>query len=87
MANQLLKNMKINAHKKSMKSCKNNSLLHRFVTPEHELDKISSADCALVFHGVKHGHSYRSSQSRAMYLVPTLQIESLMMCFKLDFSH
>lgn len=51
-----------NAHKKAMKSFETNNLLHQFVTPENELDKISAAECALVFHGVKHGHSYRSQQ-------------------------
>jgi hypothetical protein len=56
------KHMISNTHKKSMKSFEKNSLLHQFITPENELDKISATECALVFHGVKHGHSYRSQQ-------------------------
>ncbi len=51
-----------NAHKSSMKSFENKCLLAQFMTPENELDKISAAECVLVFHGVKHNHSYRSQQ-------------------------
>jgi hypothetical protein len=43
-----------------MKIVETNSLLNQFVTPEHELNKISAAECVLVYHGIKHGHSYRS---------------------------
>lgn len=43
-----------------MKSLNNNCSVTQFITPERELDKISAAECVLVFHGVKHGHSYRS---------------------------
>ena len=35
---------------------------NKFITPERELDKISGAECVLVFHGVKYGHSYRSQE-------------------------
>ena len=39
-----------------------NCSLIQFIAPEHELDKISAAECVLVFHGVKHGHSYMSQE-------------------------
>lgn len=56
----LEKHRNSNAHKKSMISFQNNGALAQFITPENELDKISATECVLVFHGVKHGHSYRS---------------------------
>jgi len=56
------KHMISNAHKSTMKSFENKCLLDQFMTPENELDKISAAECVLVFHGVKHNHSYRSQQ-------------------------
>ncbi|CAF3758816.1 unnamed protein product [Rotaria sp. Silwood1] len=43
-----------------MKLFENNCSLVQFITPEHELDKIAAVECVLVFHGVKHGHSYKS---------------------------
>ena len=48
------------AHKKSMKAFENNRSLSltNFLTPECELDKITAVACLLVFHGIKHGHSY-----------------------------
>ncbi|CAM2723326.1 unnamed protein product [Rotaria socialis] len=49
-------------HKKSMKAFENNCSLAQFVIPERELDKITAAECVFVFHGVKHGHSYRSQE-------------------------
>ncbi|CAF4853067.1 unnamed protein product [Rotaria sp. Silwood1] len=54
------KHMISNSHKKSMKLFENNCSLVQFITPEHELDKIAAVECVLVFHGVKHGHSYKS---------------------------
>ena len=56
----LEKHRNSNAHKKSMISFQNNPALASFITPESELDKISATECVLAFHGVKHGHSYRS---------------------------
>ncbi|CAF5159451.1 unnamed protein product, partial [Rotaria magnacalcarata] len=47
----------------------------QFITPERELDKISAAECVLVFHEVKHGHSYRS-QDCTVDLIRTI-FESL----------
>ncbi|CAM4829141.1 unnamed protein product [Rotaria magnacalcarata] len=49
--------------------------LTQFITPERELDKISAAECVLVFHEVKHGHSYRS-QDCTVDLIRTI-FESL----------
>ncbi|CAF1687906.1 unnamed protein product, partial [Adineta ricciae] len=60
------KHMISNGHKNSMKSFDENKFsLSQFITPENELDKISAAERVLVFHGVKHGHSYRSQQCTA----------------------
>lgn len=56
------KHMTSYTHKKSMKTFENNSALVQFITPERELDKIAATECVLVFHGVKHGHSYRSQE-------------------------
>ena len=46
------------ALKKSMESLNKNCSVPQFITLERELDKISAAECVLVFHGVKHGHNY-----------------------------
>ncbi|CAF3956640.1 unnamed protein product [Rotaria sp. Silwood1] len=59
------KHMTSYVHKKSMKTFENNCSLTQFITPERELDKIAAAECVLVFHGVKHGHSYRSQECTA----------------------
>jgi hypothetical protein len=66
-----------NAHKKSMKSFQNNPALAQFITPENELDKISATECVLVFHGVKHGHSYRSQECNVDLIRTVFQSSSL----------
>lgn len=50
------------AHKTFMKLFENKFSLTQFMTPESELNKIAAAECVFVFHGVKHGHSYRSQK-------------------------
>ena len=54
------KHMTSYIHKKSMKTFEQNSSLTQFITPECELDKITVAECVLVYHGVKRRHTYRS---------------------------
>ncbi|CAF2574171.1 unnamed protein product [Rotaria sp. Silwood2] len=54
--------MTSNVHKKLMKTFENNCSLTQFITSERELDKIAATECVLVFHGVKHGNSYRSQE-------------------------
>jgi hypothetical protein len=56
------KHMCSNGHKVAMKNFRQNALITTLLTPTSELDKISAAEGALVFHGVKHGHSYRSQE-------------------------
>lgn len=65
------KHMHSITHEKAINSIKKISSLTLFTTPENELDKIAAAECALVFHGVKHGHSY-ISQKCTTDLVKTL---------------
>ena len=61
MENQLSINIWIVRHVKNLwNHFEQNCSLTQFITPEHELDKISAVECVLVFHGVKHSLSYRS---------------------------
>ncbi|CAF4624358.1 unnamed protein product, partial [Rotaria sp. Silwood2] len=56
------KHMSSKLHSTSMKSFRSNALITSVMTPTSELDKISAAEAAFVYHGVRHGHSYRSQQ-------------------------
>lgn len=57
----------------------------QFITPEHELDKISAAEGVFVFHGVKHGHSYRSQKCTTdlvRYVFESSSVAKSMSCGK-----
>ncbi|CAF3251972.1 unnamed protein product [Rotaria sp. Silwood2] len=65
------KHMDRHAHKTCMKTFEKATLITALQVPASELDKISAAESVLVYHGVKHGHSYRS-QECTTNLVKTL---------------
>lgn len=49
-------------HKKNMKPFENNILLPSKLNLVNEQYKVSAMEATLVYHGVKHGHSYNSQQ-------------------------
>ncbi|CAF4695899.1 unnamed protein product, partial [Didymodactylos carnosus] len=51
-----------NIHQLSMKTFGRNPLITPSAVPSTELDKISAAEDAFVYHNVKHGHSYVSQE-------------------------
>ncbi|CAF1060537.1 unnamed protein product [Rotaria sordida] len=65
------KHMNRDAHKTSMKTFEKSTLITTLTIPASESDKISAAEGVLVYHGVKHGHSY-VSQECGTNLVKTL---------------
>ncbi|CAF1281431.1 unnamed protein product [Rotaria magnacalcarata] len=71
------KHLTSHVHKKSMKSLNNNCSVTKFITPERELDKISAAECILVFHEVKHGHSYRCQDCTVDIIRTIFELSSL----------
>jgi hypothetical protein len=56
------KHMSSKVHATNMKSFGSSTLITTMMIPTSELDKISAAEAAFVYHGVQHGHSYRSQQ-------------------------
>ncbi|CAF2869534.1 unnamed protein product [Rotaria sp. Silwood2] len=55
--------MKTKKHEKNMKSYNvNQQLITDTIKPSKEKDEICAAEAVLVFHGVKHGHSYVAQQ-------------------------
>ena len=58
----VIKHMKRSTHLEAMKEFGKTQFITTTMIPTVELDKISVAEGSFVYHGVKHGHSYRSQE-------------------------